>query len=82
MKKLVLFTMASAFSALSIAGAQSFNLSPGTKAYQEDLAKKQAQTKPQVQAPVTPAPKPVAPPTANAQKPTTSNKVHSTKAPN
>jgi hypothetical protein len=49
MKKLVLFTMATAFSALSIAGTGSFNPlpnSPQGKAQAEALAKKQAQSSP------------------------------------
>ena len=85
MKKLILFTMATAFSALSIAGTGSFNPlpnSPQGKAQAEALAKKQAQSSPPAQAPVTPPPKPVAPPPASAQKPVTPTKVQSTKAPN
>ena len=72
MKKLVLFTMAAAFSALSIAAAQPFDPQPGTpqgKAWGEALAKKQAQTNPPAQAPVTTPQKPATPPPANAQKP-------------
>lgn len=84
MKKLFLFTLATAFSAVAIAGNESFNLNPAVKAHLEDLAKKKAQTNPPAQAPVTTPQKPATPPPANAQKPVPNQptKVQSTKAPN
>ena len=87
MKKLFLFTMATAFSAVAISGLQPFPPQPNTpqgKAFGEYLDKKKAQTNPPAQAPVTTPQKPATPPPANAQKavPNQPTKVQSTKAPN